>query len=224
MFKITHLFSAMVFSLCCSFPSFAGQWDSMVVEVQAKPTEPVVEAVFRYTRDPSELDKATEFGPWPEGVKLLTGAVATAPLLVTEAGRKDSVDSFRFQIPVGCLSGERTISIPLINSADPKELKVVLKVPELVEIKPRLMVWEKGSAAKTKTTSIVSVTREGIVLTKVEPDDDAFEVILERQAAQLYTVKITPKDVTASKRTVLRVIGVDMHGQETSFNLYAEVR
>jgi len=224
MFKITHLFSVAIFSLCCPFPSFAGQWDSMVVEVQAKPTEPVVEAVFRYTHDPSGLDKAPEFGTWPEGVKLLTDAVATAPLLMTESGQKENVDMFRFQIPVGCLSGERAITIPLTNATEPKELKVILKVPELVEIKPRRIVWEKGEVAEAKITSVVSVTREGVVLTKVEPANDAFEVILERQAAQLYSVKITPRDVTQPKRTVIRVIGADIHGQETSFNLYAEVR
>ena len=219
-----RLLSVVFMLLCTTSSCFAGQWESAVLEVQAKPEEPVAEVVFRYTRDASGRGKIPEFGVLPEGVKLLSAAVSNAPAQGTDGAHKENVEVFRFQIPVGCLSGEHTILLPLANFAEPKELKIILKVPESVEITPRRLIWKKGEAAEAKTTSVVSVTREGVALTKVEPSDDAFEAILERQAAQLYSVKITPKDITKPKRTVIRVIGTDIHGHDTSFNLYAEVR
>lgn len=223
MSNVMRFFSIGLIFSCGIFSSFAGQWESAAVDIKAKPEEPFVEVVFRYTRDTSGLDKMPEFGVWPEGVKLLTGVVSYTPLLGPGDVQKEAADVFRFQIPVGCLAGEHAISIPLVNSTEPKELKVILKVPEWVEIKPRRIIWKRGEAAESKTTSIVSVTREGVMLTKVEPSDDSFDVILERQAAQLYSVKITPKDITKPTRTVIRVIGTDIHGRETSFNLYAEI-
>ena len=210
-------------SLLSSPLCFAGQWEAPVIEVEAMPMDPAVEVIFHYIHDGAGLDEMPKVGVLPEGVKLLPATVSTTPLLMGGA-QKEAVDMFRFQIPVGCLSGEHAISIPLATSTEPKELKVILKVPEVVEIKPRRLIWKRGDASESKTASVVSVTREGVVLTKVEPSDDAFDVILERKAAQLYSVKITPKDVASSKRTVIRVRGIDLHGRETSFNLYAEVR
>jgi hypothetical protein len=222
--NMRQLLPTSLMALFCSISCFAGQWESAVVNVQAPSTEPIVEVVFRYTHDTSGLNKMPELGVLPEGVKLLPRTATPTPSSGTNTVLKEPVAVFRFQMPVGCLAGEHIISIPLANSAEPKELKVILKVPEFVEIKPRHLIWKKGDAAEPKMTSIVSVTREGVVLKKVEIGDDTFSAVLECPARQLYKVKITPKHTNTPHLTLIRVIGTDIYGKETGFNLYAEIQ
>jgi hypothetical protein len=208
--------------MTCILLSHAGQWDQSVLRAEAKPEEAFTKVTFRYKYIAADREKLPKLGPLPRGVTLLPGSIETS----TDVSGKEATQLFDLQIPVGCVAGDHTIALPLIEppASEPNELKVTLKVPEFVDIKPRRLIWEKGGAHEPQTTSIVSVTPEGVTFTQLALSNDAFDATLERQAAQLYTVKISPKTTNNSVLTVVRVIGADLHGKETSFNLYAEVQ
>lgn len=154
--------------LACALLALAGParaealgWKRTTVEVAATSRQEKAEAVFTFRN---------------EGTKRVTIATVTAscdcvvPELAKkvfepgESGELKAVIEIRGK--VGRL--EKTITVTTAeNPAAPVLLTLRVDIPELVEIKPRLLVWQMGEEAKEKTVEIFLATARPMTVVPV---------------------------------------------------------
>ncbi len=204
---------------CCLVSGVAAEsWDRETVEVVADPWAAYTEVSFVY-KGADRAKALPGFGPLPTGVEL------TAPVAIP-SGKPEEESRYLFKVPVGHLAGTKGFEFAYEESDVPEKkfLRLVVKIPETVEARPRRLIWKQGEEAKPQTTSIACVTEAGVEISEVKSMSDLFTAGITRTSPNLYTLTVAPLKTDASRRTVIRVMGADASGRKTAFNVYAEVR
>jgi hypothetical protein len=210
--------TAFVFALLCVTPAgWAQMWKTAVVAVTADPRRADVEAVFEFSPAASgDLPKFAELG---EGVCFEWESAASAQAAL-EGPRK-----LRVRLPVGVVSGERTVVLPYLlgESGKADALMVKLSIPAIAEATPRRLVWRQGDS-EPKVSEIKCITPEGIIYNRAISKSEKFAVKFEREAPHIYRLTVTPSAPLASGRSVVVVEGQNVSGSRTSFNVYLEIQ
>lgn len=121
---------------------------------------------------------------------------------------------------------ERTITVETDEPGAPTVLTLKVDIPELVEVKPRLLVWQKGESNVEKPIDVFMATEPPISLTNVVSSDPDVSVRIEPIApSREYRIWIKPHSTEVARRAVIHVTAkaTDLD-QDYHFNIYVQIR
>ncbi|MCC5808293.1 MAG: DUF1573 domain-containing protein [Opitutales bacterium] len=174
-------------ALLCGVASAAGSlaWESKLFEHTAKPGEERVTATFHFTNA----------GTAPvEILNLRATCGCTVPDLkkrVYEPGESGEIDVV---FTYGSRTGEQNLRVSVFTDqpGQPEQLQLVVNIPQMVELSPRIVYWRRGEPMEPRTVRINVAKEHGIVITQVRPHNNAFAHRLEEDTSGNYTLEITP--------------------------------
>lgn len=128
-------------------------------------------------------------------------------------------------ISVGGKKGVQRQSVYVKTSEDSKErigLQLAINVPELLEIKPGVVFWRKGSQPEIKEIQLVPNADYDLKIKSVESEHNLFGVeLVDEEASQVLAV--VPVNTAENVRDTIR-IHAEYKGVEKQFVVHAMVR
>ncbi len=181
-------FVSVVWFLCCVVASAAASslsWESKRFEHTAKPGEERVTATFHFTNT----------GTAPvEIINMRATCGCTVPELekrVYEPGESGEIDVV---FTYGSRTGEQQLRVSVFTDeqAAATQLQLLVNIPQMVELSPRIVYWRRGEPMEPRTVRIKVATEHGIAIMQVRPHNNAFAHKLVENEAGEYTLEITP--------------------------------
>ncbi len=195
-------------------------WKRTTVEVVATARQEKAEAVFAFRNEGAQRVS-------------ITAVTASCDCVVPELAKKvfepGESGELRAVIEIRGKVGrsEKTITVTTAeNPAAPTLLTLRVDIPELVEIKPRLLVWQMGEAAAEKTVEIFLATRQPLALFEAKSDAPEMETRLETVVPhRQYRLIVKPASTTRPVRAAVSIKSRTGDSEDIqSVNVYAQVR
>lgn len=230
---------SITFFFCAVVRSERLDWKQKTIELSANARQEKVEAVFPFKNggDKRVTVQST-----------VASCDCTVPELekkVFEPGETGELKAvFKIQGRVG--RQEKTITVTTAEEPQsPTVLTLRVNIPELVEIKPRLIMWRVGEDLTEKLVELYLATNPAVTVLGVEPNEPTIQTRLETVVPnRQYRLFLKPTSTAAPARNVVRVKTKDVRegeiypaasslptsstaiGQERvdSFNIYVQVK
>ena len=196
------------------------EWKQKTIELSAHARQENVEAAFVFKNN----------GATPIIVQSVTASCdCTVPQLdkkVFAPGETGEVKAvFKIEGRVG--RQEKTITVTT-NEDDhgPTVLTLRVNIPELFDVKPRLVLWRTGEETTEKAVDIYLAMNEPVTVVEAKSDEPTIETRLETVIPnRQYRLFLKPVSTTRALRTVVTVKTTTFRTEETqSFNIYAHVK
>jgi FtsP/CotA-like multicopper oxidase with cupredoxin domain len=121
---------------------------------------------------------------------------------------------------------EKTIQVTTSDSTAPTTLVLRVAVLEAFTIKPRILVWKKGSAEKSSQTAVFTATRS-LAATPIDVrcDSALFTVkVVPLTPGQRYELQVTPQSIETTGKAAIRIDIELSGGKKTSTVVYAVIQ
>ncbi len=179
---------SIVFVFCCAFASAAASsltWESKLFEHTAVPGEERVTATFAFTNT----------GSAPvEILNMRATCGCTVPELkkrVYHPGESGEIDVV---FTYGSRTGEQNLRVSIFTDEQvpATQLQLLVTIPQMVELSPRIVYWRRGEPMESRTVNIRVATEHGVAIMEVRPHNNAFTHSLVEEGPGEYTLEITP--------------------------------
>ena len=195
------------------------EWERREASLTASPRQEKIELSFAFTNS----------GAVPVTIK---SAKPSCDCTVAELGKKTYAPSesgelkvvYKIEGKVG--KRERTITIETDEPGEPTVLTLKVDIPELVEVKPRLLVWRAGDTPDEKAVDIFLATDPAMSLTDATSSDPAVTLRVETVVPfRQFRLWVKPRSTQASLRSTIHVttMAAELH-QDYHFIIYAQIR
>lgn len=98
-----------------------------------------------------------------------------------------------------------TLHVTTNQSTKGYELRVKVKVPELLQIRPGLLVWRSSAEPQSQVVTLRPNTALQVRITEVVSDVPEFETNLTSTDEGDYRLEVTPKQLRKNRRGSLRI-------------------
>lgn len=195
-------------------------WQSTTVELTATARQEKAEAVFAFR---NEGPRRMTIASVTASCDCVVPALAKKVFDPGESGEIKAVIEIRGK--VGRL--EKTITVTTAeNPAAPMLLTLRVDIPEIVEIKPRLLVWQVGEPAAAKTVDIFLATRQPLAMVEAKSDAPGMDARLETVVPhRQYRLIVQPASTAQPVRAAVSIKSRTGDSEDVpSVNVYAQVR
>lgn len=160
-------------------------WEKTLFEHTAKPGEERVTATFAFTNSGHEP---------VEILNMRATCGCTVPALekrVYEPGESGEIDVV---FSYGSRTGEQNLNVTVFTTERPQptQLRLLVTIPQLVELTPRIVYWRRGEPMDPRIVRIRVASEHGVAITDVRPHNNAFAHTLTENGEGDYTLEITP--------------------------------
>jgi hypothetical protein len=120
---------------------------------------------------------------------------------------------------------ERVITVVTDDPNSPlSSVKLIVDIPELASVRPRLLFWSIGEKAETKVAEIVLANPETSRIELPESTDPAFSAkILPAGKAGVYRLEVTPRSTAESSHAAIHLTAT-VQGTKQNLAIFAAVK
>lgn len=198
----------------------AFQWDQTTIEIEVAPFVEKVEATFKFTNTGASVATITE---------TQASCGCTVPTLDRRTYGPGESGELHVVYTFGEAAGrlEKTVTV---STTEPENATYLLTlraiVPELFEVQPRFVLWQRDEALAAKTITIRAMHPEIVRPIAAESNDTRFTVTLAESPdeAGRYTLTVTPTQTDAPMYTSVVVSTSAPAEQKRVIQLFAVVR
>lgn len=120
---------------------------------------------------------------------------------------------------------EKTISVLTTdNPALATILTFSVRIPEIYQVEPRLVIWEVNEPPSAKTIRLSAASSQRVFVKSAKSDNSEFSLTVESENEGLnYVVHIAPKSSASSARALIQ-LELEAGGKYLSVTAYAVIR
>jgi hypothetical protein len=210
----------LLLGIVASVKAEALGWKQKTIELSAHARQEKVETAFAFKNSSNK----------PVTIQSITASCdCTVPQLDKkifapgESGELKAV--FKIEGRVG--RQEKTITVTTDeDDRGPTVLTLRVNIPELFDVKPRLVLWRTGEETTEKAVDIYLAMNEPVKVTETKSEDPTIETRLETVVSnRQYRLFLKPISTTRTLRTVISVKTQTLQTEQIqSFNIYAHVK
>lgn len=202
-------------SAAAAAPLVWEQTDRSVVATPGQETATVVYAFHNASDHPVQI------------TSINTGCVCTSAELAKDSYAPGEKGELKIQFTLGDRVGrqERLIHLATNDPASPTVMvRLVVDIPELAVVRPRLLFWKVGDALESKTAEIVLTQPEHSEVLEPKSTSAAFTAKLTAGARPgLYRLEITPTSTAETVHGVVHLPAV-FHGKSRTLSVFVAVK
>jgi hypothetical protein len=200
-----------------SSPLAALEWQTTQVHLQAALGQEQAMAVFPF-RNTSRT---------PVRILLVTAdcrCVAADPVKEICAPGDSGEIRARFTVAGRVGRQVKTIAVTTDEAADHATvLTLVVDIPQLIEVTPRFIFWEKGSQPGERSVDVVVADPGRVTIAGLRCSNPRFAARLQREAAGRYRLRVKP-DGTQQPASGIVALEVTIAGESRDFQVYLAVK
>jgi len=210
--------AALLLSVIASPATFALEWTTQHLSIQAAPLQRTTKTSFEFTNTSDRTVRITSVDTSCDCLDAKPSAQTFAP------GAHGSINA-QFNLNGAAGKLQRTIIVATDEGTPAVALTVELDVPEVATLTPRAVEWKVGGEAKEATVDIAVLPGLELTISNVQPTSDAFTHRLEVvEAGRHFRLHLAPKDPTKPANAAFRLFAKAANGEELVFSAYANVR
>jgi hypothetical protein len=156
-----------------------------------------------------------------------TGCVCTSADLPKETYASGEKGELKIQFTMGDRVGrqERLIHLAIDDPTNPTAmLRLIVDIPELAVVRPRLLFWKTGEALDTKTAEIALTQPDQSQLSDPKSNNPTFTARLIAGARPgLYRLEIKPTSTADTVHGVIHIPAV-FHGKARTLSVFVAVK
>jgi len=177
------------------------EWKKTAISYDAKPEDESVTALFHFA---NTGDKAIKI------LSTKTSCGCTVAQLEKTEYAPGELGVMRVKFTFGDRTGQQIKQVQVYTDDATKYtylLTLEVKIPEFLSVEPQLLFWVRGEEPAAKSSIIEVLSKEPIIIEKLEPEDKNFECeLIKLEEGRRYKISVTPKSTEASLQSKLKVI------------------
>ena len=193
-------------------------WEAAERSVTVSPGQETTEVVFPFRNASDHPLRITSVN---------TGCVCTSADLAKEAYAPGEKGELKIKFTLGDRVGrqERMIHLATDDPTSPTSMiRLVVEIPELAVVRPRLLFWKVGDALENKTAEIALAQPEHSQLSDPTSTNANFSAKLSPGTRPgVYRVAITPKSTAEAVHGVIHIPAV-FHGKSRTLSIFVAVK
>lgn len=215
--RILGLLAALVGGATCAHAALV--WETTRLNLTLPADQKSAEAIFVFENRGGSAVTI-------RAVRLSCGC--TESRLAKETWAAGEKGELRLVIDRGHATGQLRVTADVAtDTSDPRptQLEAIVQLPELLELSPRVLTWEKDAPATPRDIRLVLAAGVTGDLSVRTPPDSGFDArILPAAAGIPARLEITPRDTTAARQEVLMVTLTRAGAADYSRKVYVRIR
>lgn len=203
---------------CAATVQGALLWTSRTVTLEAKLDERSVRAVYAFYNAGSQPVKI---------LRVETSCGCTTVTLLRDTYSPGETGEIMVDFEIGGFTGRQEKQVWVKTDVDPdhpEQLRLVVDVPQLLNIVPRIIWWSIGDDGVEKTVTITVHPDAGVGIPEVRSGNANMSYRLERVAPCVYLLQVRPQSTERAIRTALVVQITPERLPPRNVMIFAQVR